>query len=466
MKAHDDICAVATGMIQSAIAIIRISGQDILCKISPFIAFYSPSVTIQSVRPRYLYRARWIMNNELIDDLLFACFKSPQSYTGEDMVELYCHGSLYIQSKILKSLQEAGIRIAEPGEFTLRAYLNGKMDLTQAEAVHDIITARDQWSHKLAIQQMKGGVKEEIADIRRNLLELLTYVELELDFAEEDVEFANREKLQSLLETLIEKIERLSKSYEYGQVIKNGVSVAIVGETNVGKSTLMNTLLNEDKSIVSSIPGTTRDIIEDSFVYEGVTFRFADTAGIRHSDNEIEKIGIERAIQKALQAKIVLLIVNYESDIESIRQTIEEWNNRLNHETQKIFVLVNKIDKADNEEVDKKMSLLENIHSDVICISAKFKKNIHDLLEKMVSYVHSLNITGNEHVISSARQWNSVEKALAAARNAMNSLEQNIATDLLAEDLKQVNYYLAEIAGEVLSNEVLSEIFSRFCIGK
>ncbi len=466
MKIDDDICAVATGMITSAIAIIRISGKDIISKLSSYISFYTTSNTFQSIKPRMLYRAKFKNGVELIDDIMLVYFKSPKSYTGEEMIELYCHGSLFIQGKILGLLQQKGIRLAEPGEFTLRAYLNGKMDLTQAEAVHDIITARDKWSHQLAIQQMRGGITDEINKLRKNLLELLMYVELELDFAEEDVEFASRDKLRELLKSLMDKINSLSKSYEFGQVIKNGVLVAIIGDTNVGKSTLMNVLLKEDKSIVSSIPGTTRDIIEDSLVYEGIFFRFADTAGIREAENEIEKIGIERAIQKALQAKIVLLMVDIENDIKTIKQTYHYWVDKLDLNHQKLLVLANKTDKLSETEISQKSEQLQTFIPEIIYISAKYKQNIHEILNQMVSYVHSLNITGSEHILTNARQWSALEKASVAATQAMNSLNNNVPTDLLAEDLKQVNMHLAEVTGEVLSNEILTEIFKTFCIGK
>jgi len=296
------------------------------------------------------------------------------------------------------------------------------------------------------------------------LLNLLAYVELELDFSEEDVEFASRKRIEELLITLIARIEKLSFSYEYGNAIKNGVPVAIIGDTNVGKSTLMNALLNDERSIVSSIPGTTRDVIEDSFTYKGITFRFADTAGIRNSNDEIEQIGVIKAKQKASEAKLLLLLINIEDKEKDIADKIEHWKHVISN-NQQLFVLFNKTDKVSEEYVS---NLAKTFSENVItfAISAKFKKNIDLLMSKMYEYVISLNITGSEHIISNARQFSALTKALESARNALNALNNSITTDLFAEDLKMVNNYLSELIGEVPSQEVLNEIFSRFCIGK
>ncbi len=464
MYQHDDICAIATGLVKSAISIIRISGEDVFNKLEKIIQFHNDKVKISQCKFNYLYRANLIYHGNILDDVMVALFKAPKSYTGENMVEVYCHGSLYVQQEILKIMQYQGIRMAEPGEFSLRAYLNGKMDLTQAEAINDVVNSFDGYSHSIAVQQMRGRVGQEIKGIRMELLNLLAYVELELDFSEEDVEFASRKRIEELLITLIARIEKLSFSYEYGNAIKNGVPVAIIGDTNVGKSTLMNALLNDERSIVSSIPGTTRDVIEDSFTYKGITFRFADTAGIRNSNDEIEQIGVIKAKQKASEAKLLLLLINIEDKEKDIADKIEHWKHVISN-NQQLFVLFNKTDKVSEEYVS---NLAKTFSENVItfAISAKFKKNIDLLMSKMYEYVISLNITGSEHIISNARQFSALTKALESARNALNALNNSITTDLFAEDLKMVNNYLSELIGEVPSQEVLNEIFSRFCIGK
>lgn len=466
MNATDDICAIATGLTTSAIAIVRLSGYGITEKLLPFIQFKNSALSFQNIKPRTLYNVSFIVDNQSVDQILFAFFKNPNSYTGEDMIELYCHGSLYIQSEILKALQQSGIRMAEPGEFTLRAYLNGKMDLTQAEAVQDIIDSRDSASHKIAISQLKGEISNEIKELRKQLVDLLVYVELELDFSEEDVEFASRDRIRLLLNEVIQKIQRLSLSYQYGDAIKKGILVAIVGETNVGKSTLMNALLKEDKSIVSSIPGTTRDVVEDYFTYEGFTFRFADTAGIRSSTDEIEKIGIERAIEKAKHANIVLILVNAESTIDEIKQQLNYWKSTINNENKAVFLLLNKADKLTEQDLQRKLNELKEFYEHTLAISAKFNIHLHELLSRMVAYVRSLNITGSEYAITSARQWHLLQQALQYAKMAIESLDEGKTSDLLAEDLRMVNVYLSEVTGEIPHTEVLNEIFSRFCIGK
>lgn len=464
MNQHDDICAIASGTVKSAISIIRISGEGIFNKLENVIQFHNDKVKINQCRYNHLYRANLIYDRKILDDVMVVFFKAPKSFTGENMVEIYCHGSLYIQQEILKILQNNGIRIAEPGEFSLRAYLNGKMDLTQAEAINDLINSYDSHSHHIAIQQLRGGIGKEIKEIRAELLNLLTYVELELDFPEEDVEFASRKRIEELLLTLIARIEKLSFSYEYGNAIKNGVPVAIIGDSNVGKSTLMNTLLNDERSIVSSIPGTTRDVIEDSFTYKGITFRFADTAGIRDSNDEIEQIGVKKAKQKASEAKLLLLLINIGDNEKDIAHKIEHWKQIMSN-NQQLFVLFNKIDKVSEDYANY---LVKTFSKDVttFAISAKFKKNIDTLMNKMYEYVVSLNITGSENVITNARQFHALTKALEAAKNALNSLKNSVTTDLFAEDLKMVNNYLSELIGEIPSQEVLNEIFSRFCIGK
>jgi tRNA modification GTPase len=466
MYNHDDICAIATGSVQSAIAIVRMSGSKIAEKLTNILVFKNADISLSLCKQSRLYRAHIVFNEKWMDDVLISFFHAPKSYTGEDVVEIFCHGSLYIQQELLKILQHQGIRLAEPGEFSLRAYLNGKMDLTQAEAVNDIISSRDRASHQIAVQQMKGNIASEIKKIRMELVGLLTYVELELDFSEEDVEFASRIKIREMLTQLINRIQRLSLSFEYGNAIKNGVSVAIVGETNVGKSTLMNALLQDERSIVSSIPGTTRDIIEDYFTFNGVTFRFADTAGIRISNDEIEKIGVERARQKASQARIILLLMDAGEESNQIIQNFNVWKNTLQPQ-QQLYLLLNKCDKVSEMVLSGKIQLLNKaLNTEVLSISAKYKKNLSGLMDRMYACVQQLNVSGSEYIISNARQYNALIEAQQSAQQALQALDNQLSNDLLAEDLKMVNEKLAVVTGEVLSTEVLNEIFSKFCIGK
>lgn len=466
MYNKDDICAIATGVTQSAIAIIRISGEPIFNKLNTLIQFHNSNLSIFSCKPNYLYRANFIYNNELIDDIMIVKFEAPKSYTGENMVELYIHGSIYIQQRILSILYEQDIRNAQPGEFSLRAYLNGKMDLTQAEAINDIITSVNYEAHKLALHQLRGGIRKEIENIRKNLMDLLVYIELELDFAEEDVEFANRQQLREILLRFIEKVRSLSFSYQYGNAIKNGVSVTIVGETNVGKSTLMNALLNDERSIVSSIPGTTRDIVEDTFNHKGILFRFADTAGIRKSHDTIEQIGVERALKKASESIIVILMLNAEDNIDKLTQQIDEWTQKIN-ENQRLIIVLNKIDKLNVEEKKQIiLKYLQKFNLTLIPISAKLRIGIQDLMDNLHKNVNSLNISGNEVVITNQRQYYLLLKALESAEKTLEALDMNLPNDLIAEELKAVNLYLSEIIGEIPSQEVLNQIFSRFCIGK
>lgn len=465
MFQQDDICAIASGFVQSAIAITRVSGSEIISKLDSNFIFKNSSISLSTCKTNYLYRADFIYDDRIIDDVMLVVFRTPKSYTGEDMIEIYSHGSLFIQQEILKCLQLQNIRLAEPGEFTLRAYINGKMDLTQAEAIHDIISSKNALSHSIAINQLRGGITKEIKDLRNNLLHLLTLVELELDFSEEDVEFASRETIKVLLSDLVQRIEKLSFSFDYGNAIKNGVPVAIVGDTNVGKSTLMNALLNDERAIVSHIPGTTRDVIEDSFTYEGITFRFSDTAGIRISEDEIEQIGIELAKKKASEAKLLLVLFNADDDLESLKDKINYWKTVVSEHQHLIFVL-NKMDKVSSEALTNTMEQLTRLHQESYAISAKQKNNIDTLLDVMLRFVKQLQISGNEQIVTNARQYNALQQSLFAARRALDALINHFPNDLLAEELKMINHHLAQLIGEIPSNEVLNEIFSHFCIGK
>lgn len=465
MFQEDDICAIASGFVQSAIAVSRISGHQIISKLISNFKFHRSSVTLNSCKPNFLYRADFVYDNKIIDDIMLAVYKAPKSYTGEDMIEIFSHGSLFIQQEILKCLQLQNIRLAEPGEFTLRAYLNGKIDLTQAEAINDIINSNNSIAHSIAMNQLRGGIKNEIKDVRNNLLHLLTLVELELDFSEEDVEFASREKIKDILTNLVQRIEKLTFSFDYGNAIKNGIPVAIVGDTNVGKSTLMNAILNDNRAIVSPIPGTTRDVIEDSFTYKGITFRFSDTAGIRVSNDEIEKIGIELAKKKASEAKIILVLFNADDNVDKLIEKIIFWQGVAQDKQYLIFIL-NKIDKISDHELKPKINQLTIIHKDIYAISAKLKINVNTLLDEMLTYVQKMQISGNENIITNTRQYYALHQSYLAALRGLDVLKNDLPNDLLAEELRMINNYLAQLIGDIPTNEVLNEIFSRFCIGK
>jgi len=464
---NNPICAIATGGIKSAIAIIRISGENFLEKLEKHIKLRNQKISLKNLETNKLYRAEiYDINNEIIDDVLVVYFRKPKSYTGEDLVEIHCHGSLYIQKKILELLYSLGIREALPGEFTLRAFLNKKIDLSQAEALNDLIQAECSKVHNILYKHYRGEVFNYIKQLRQNLLNLLMYLELELDFSEEDVEFASREKLKDLLYTLKNYINNLKTTYEYGNALKKGILVSIIGPPNVGKSTLLNTLVKEEKAIVSNIPGTTRDVIEDYFTYKGILFRFADTAGIRKPNNIIEEQGIKLAINKAKQSIIILYLIDVSSDIKNQLQLLEE-NSKLFSPSQNVIIVLNKIDKSVlnfNFFLDE----LKNKYSNykIVSISAKFNKNINELLETMYNIIVSLNISGSEYIIVNERHFNILKKSEEFINNAIHLIENNQPNDLLAEEIRMLNYALSEITGEITSEEILKEIFSNFCIGK
>ncbi|MCX7953571.1 MAG: tRNA uridine-5-carboxymethylaminomethyl(34) synthesis GTPase MnmE [Bacteroidales bacterium] len=459
------ICAISTGNVNAPIAIIRISGENILDLLSGNIKLKKRHRNVEAQR---VYYSEFIDDNgNFIDDIIFIFFKSPHSYTGEDVIEIHCHGSYYIKQAILRTLFSKGIRYANPGEFTLRAYLNKKIDLSQAEAINDLIQSENEKAHNIVFRQYKGNISSLISDLRKQITELLVYLELELDFSEEDVEFASRKKIKELLDSLHSYIEKLTISYAYGNAVKKGILVSILGNPNAGKSTLMNSLLKEDRSIVTDIPGTTRDIVEDYFNYKGLTFRFADTAGLRKTTEIVEQYGIEKAINKAKESFILLYLFD---PTQQIDEQINVFNNLLLNVTQKqkIILLINKIDKVTEKTLNEVEGLIKKIYSTyrIIPISAKHNVNISLLLDVMYELVESMNLTGNDCIITNERHYNLFIKASECLSNAYEALEKNLSADLLAEELKMINYYLSEITGEVTNTEVLHEIFSRFCIGK
>jgi tRNA modification GTPase len=400
--------------------------------------------------------------DDIVDEVLLSIFRAPNSYTAEDIVEISCHGSIYIQQQIIQLLVDNGARMAKPGEYTKRAFLNGKMDLSQAEAVADLISANSHSSHHLAIQQMRGGFSSKIKELRTRLLNFASLLELELDFSEEDVEFADRTQLLALLDTLEVEISRLVESFRVGNVLKNGIPVAIVGKTNVGKSTLLNALLNEERAIVSEIPGTTRDTIEDTLVLNGKMFRFIDTAGLRESDDIIENIGIERTLQKLEQAAIVLYVFDLnEITLEELNETLCELAQQFNLEEKKVILIGNKSD----ELVEIPHHFVDLVDHETIFISAKRKENINLIIDSLLKTVEDPdNIP--DTIVTSARHYEALSLAFKDILRVKDAFAENLPADLIAIDLRQALHHLGEITGEITSDEILGNIFGKFCVGK
>jgi len=445
----DTICALATGSGLGAIAIIRVSGSETIniCK-KVF------SKNIADVKSHTIHFGT--INNKVgvIDEVLLSIFRNPHSFTGEDVIEISCHGSVFIQQQILQLLTENGARMANPGEFTLRAFINGKMDLSQAEAVADLIASENKKAHQIAINQMRGGFSDDLKKLREQLINFASLIELELDFSEEDVEFANREQFNELLLLIKEKLTKLIDSFQLGNVIKNGIPVAILGAPNVGKSTLLNTLLNEDRAIVSEIAGTTRDTIEDVINIEGMQFRFIDTAGLRDTKDTIEKMGIRKALEKAKKAKVIIFLLDATANFKAQEKEIGKIKKLQN----KMIVVVNKTDLNPNicETLKKKNYLF---------ISAKNKDGIKDLTNTLISIIDP-NLSSDETIISNSRHQEELSKTLVEIIAVIQGLNNDISGDLLAINIRQALYHLGLITGEVTTDDLLGNIFSKFCIGK
>jgi tRNA modification GTPase len=404
-----------------------------------------------------------VWKNEVIDELVVTYFKGPKSYTGENIVEFSCHGSPYIIMRIMEALIENGARQAKEGEFTLRAYLNGKMDLSKAEAVADLIHSENKASHQIAMHQLKGGFSNDLKILREKLIDFASLIELELDFGEEDVEFANRNHLLQLVEDAQIRIKELIDSFKYGNAIKKGITVTIAGAPNAGKSTLLNALLNEEKAIVSEIAGTTRDSIEDTMTIQGIKFRFIDTAGIRENpDNEIEKIGIERTHSKIKEANIIIYLcdgskINSLDDENYIYREFQ-YSNSLKHDHNQVLFVINKIDRVNKE--------INSYGENSIQISAKNKIHIEELKQMVynASGVHQIN--ENQTIVSNIRHLEALKNSFESLNRVKDGLQAGISGDLVALDIRQCLYYLGLITGEISTDDLLSSIFSRFCIGK
>lgn len=404
---------------------------------------------------------------EIIDEVLVSLFRAPHSYTGEDSTEITCHGSSYILQQVMQLLIKNGCRMAQPGEYTQRAFLNGKMDLSQAEAVADLIASSSAATHRLAMSQMRGGFSKELTDLRNKLLNFTSMIELELDFSEEDVEFADRSALRKLADEIELVISRLVHSFSVGNAIKNGVPVAIIGETNAGKSTLLNVLLNEEKAIVSDIHGTTRDVIEDTINIDGITFRFIDTAGIRETNDTIESLGIERTFQKLEQAEIVLWMVDSVNAVSQIELLSEKIVPRC--EGKHLIIVFNKADLIEENQKEDLSALLKDFpkeSTEHIFISAKQRKNTSELQKMLISAAHLPTVTQNDIIVTNVRHYEALSKASDAIHRVQNGLDMHISGDFLSQDIRECIFFISDIAGEVTNDMVLQNIFQHFCIGK
>ena len=498
IKNEDTICAPATVPGTGAISVIRVSGPDALTIADKVISCRKGSIS-EAAGYTIKFGSIFDASGAVIDEVLVSIFRAPYSYTGENSVEISCHASSYIVSSVMDLLYAAGARAAEPGEFTQRAYLNGKMDLAQAEAVADVIASQNAAAHRIAFKQMKGGFSSELKNMRSELLELVSLMELELDFSEEEVEFADRARLDSLLTALVEHISRLIDSFKLGNAIKNGVPVAIAGATNTGKSTLLNALLGEDRAIVSDVHGTTRDTIEETLNIDGVLFRFIDTAGLRETDEVVEKIGIERTFKKISEASIVLGMVDLTRDFESTCETVRKMISKVDFDTQKLVFLLNKTDicevnknvnvfnfivnSLDNKGITSALattaevtaSVLENQQKshnnegssvEILPISAKTGSGISSLRKILAASQRDLLADCDTTLVTNQRHVQALSDARTSLLRAQEGLTLSIPTDLVSQDIRETIYHLGSIVGEISTDEVLGNIFRNFCIGK
>lgn len=463
---QDTICAIATAQ-GGAIGSIRVSGPEAITITGRIFTPAKSGKLLSEQKPYTLTFGRIYNGEEMIDEVLVSLFRAPHSYTGEDSTEITCHGSSYILQQVMQLLIKNGCRMAQPGEYTQRAFLNGKMDLSQAEAVADLIASSSAATHRLALSQMRGGFSEELTTLREKLLNFTSMIELELDFSEEDVEFADRSALRRLADEIEEVIARLANSFSVGNVIKNGVPVAIIGETNAGKSTLLNVLLNEDKAIVSDIHGTTRDVIEDTVNIGGITFRFIDTAGIRETSDTIESLGIERTFQKLDQAEIVLWMIDSADAISQLTLLSDKILPRCEHK--QLILVFNKVELINETQKNELVSQFsEHIGSEIesIFISAKQRLHTDELQQRLVAAAHLPTVTQNDVIVTNVRHYEALTRALDAIHRVQEGLDANISGDFLSQDIRECIFHLSDIAGEVTNDMVLQNIFAHFCVGK
>lgn len=460
---NDTIVALATASGAAAIAVLRISGPKAIEIVQPFFYKNNQSVpyTIHSAPPRQQVFGTIRSDKSVLDEVLLTYFPAPGSYSGEPTIEIACHGSVFIQQQLLQLFLSNGARMAEPGEFTMRAYLNGKMDLSQAEAVADLINSQSTLTHKMALKQMRGGYSSKINQLRDQLIQFASLIELELDFSEEDVEFADRNKLLLQVDMILSVVDELLHSFDLGNVLKNGIPIAIVGRPNAGKSTLLNALLNEERAIVSDIPGTTRDTIEDQITINGVSFRFIDTAGLRQTDDLIEKIGVDRALRTIDKSSAVIYLFDPETITQEELQ-LEIENLKRHNAHANLIVTANKVDKSNHDAIRIKFQQLPEL----LCISAKQQANLDNLRNRLLDLFKLNELQNAEIIVTNARHAEALRRAGEALQNVKTGLNANIAGDLLALDIRHATDTLGSITGKVGSDDLLINIFTRFCIGK
>ena len=462
MTNKDTIIALATASGAGAIAVLRVSGpKAISVSNTLFKSIHDKNLLNQPTHTIHL--GHIVDGDRVLDEVLVSIYKNPQSYTGEDIVEISCHGSSYIQQEILQLFIRNGCRSANPGEFTLRAFLNGKMDLSQAEAVADLIASDSAAAHQIAIQQMRGGFSSEIKKLREELLNFASLIELELDFSEEDVEFADRQQFEELLKRIVKVLKYLIDSFSTGNVIKNGVPISIIGAPNVGKSTLLNALLNEDKAIVSNIAGTTRDAIEDELIIQGIKFRFIDTAGIRQTDDTVESIGIKKTFAKMAESQVIIQLIDAslisKANTADILASLVE--TKAQYPEKETLVVLNKMDLADKALLSKVFSELEPLH-----MSAKTGTGVELLKTKLLDMVHMGKLQNNDTIITNARHYDALRLALENIQKVQVGMQTGLSGDLLAIDIREALYHFGRITGEISTDDLLGNIFANFCIGK
>ncbi len=464
----DTICALASPQGMGAIALVRVSGPKTFPIVASLFQYHCKSLQVNEIISNKAYFGYLINNkDEFLDESIVTFYRAPHSFTGENTAEISVHGSVYVQQRLLEILIANGCRMAEAGEFSCRAFVNGKLDLAQAEAIADIISSESKAAHRVAINQLRGGFSKELQILRSKLLEITSLIELELDFSEEDVEFADRNKLKALLTQTLTHVDQLKDSFRLGNAIKNGVPVVIVGQTNTGKSTLLNALLGKDRAIVSDIAGTTRDTIEENLNIGGIVFRFIDTAGLRNTEEAIEKIGIERAYQKMAEASLIIGMTDATKGYGAVLAAAEEIKEKVNLKQQQIILCINKVDTLADKGAELMSELRTDLDNDdimVICLSAKHRFGLNDLYNA-IKHNQSL-ASPDATLVTNVRHYEALTHASEALVRVKGGLEMNIPTDLVSQDLREALYYLGSITGEITTDEILGTIFSRFCVGK
>lgn len=464
MIQNDTIIALATPSGVGAISVIRLSGEKAIDIADTFFKSVKKGKSLKNQKTHTIHLGHIVDNNLILDEVLVSVFKNPNSYTGENVVEISCHGSSFIQQEIIQLFIQNGCRMADNGEFTMRAFLNGKMDLSQAEAVADVIASNSAASHQMAIQQMRGGITNELKELRAKLLDFAALIELELDFSGEDVEFADRTQFKELVTKITFVLKRLIDSFSFGNAMKNGIPVAIIGEPNVGKSTLLNVLLNEEKAIVSDIAGTTRDAIEDELIIDGVAFRFIDTAGIRETIDVVESIGIKKAYEKAENAQLIIFLIDANKYVHSSEDFLEEIKIiKKRFPNKRLLVIANKVDTLSCHD----SSILQSEIEDLILLSAKEKSGIEELKNELTSLVNIGALSNNETIVTNSRHFEALNNALTAINSVQQGIDLEISTDLFSIDIRECLRHLGNITGEYdVDKDILGHIFSNFCIGK